>query len=268
VLAPGGGGHLSSAEVLFEVEHLTRRYRLPRTRLLGPRRELVAVDDVSFTLRRGETLGVVGESGSGKTTLMKMLLRLERPDAGRISYYGASLTREVQVIFQDPSSALDPRMRVADIILEPVRVMRLPGDRRQRVYELLDAVGLPPDSAHRYAHEFSGGQRQRIAIARALAPRPQMLIGDEPVSALDVSVRAQILNLLEDLRVGFDLTLVLVSHDLSVVRHMCDRVLVMSRGSVVEEGPTREIFSAPRHAYTRLLLDSIPTLKNRRAASA
>ena len=234
---------------------MTRRYRLPRTRLLGPRRELVAVDDVSFTLRRGETLGVVGESGSGKTTLMKMLLRLERPDAGRISYYGASLTREVQVIFQDPSSALDPRMRVADIIL-------------QRVDELLDAVGLPPDSAHRYAREFSGGQRQRIAIARALAPRPQMLIGDEPVSALDVSVRAQILNLLEDLRVGFDLTLVLVSHDLSVVRHMCDRVLVMSRGSVVEEGPTREIFSAPRHAYTRLLLDSIPTLKNRRAASA
>ena len=255
------------SDVLFEISHVTRRYRLPRTRLFGPRRELVAVEDVSFELRRGETLGVVGESGSGKTTLMKLLLGLERPDAGSVRYLGASLTREVQVIFQDPASALDPRMRVADSILEPVRVMRLPGDRRARVSELLDAVGLPPDSARRYPHEFSGGQRQRIAIARALAPRPKVLIGDEPVSALDVSVRAQILNLLEDLRVGFDLTLVLVSHDLSVVRHMCDRVLVMSRGSVVEAGLTREIFRAPRHPYTRLLLDSIPTLKNRRAAS-
>ena len=258
---------MSEAEVLFQVEHVTRRYKLARTRLLGPRREVTAVDDVSFTLRRGETLGVVGESGSGKTTLMKLLLGLERPDEGRVTYSGVRLTREVQVVFQDPASALDPRMRVADIILEPVRVMRLPGDRQKRVEELLDAVGLPRDSAHRYPHEFSGGQRQRIAIARALAPHPRVLIGDEPVSALDVSVRAQILNLLEDLRVGFDLTLVLVAHDLSVVRHMCDRVLVMSRGAIVEEGPTREIFRAPQNPYTRLLLDSIPRLKNRRAAS-
>jgi peptide/nickel transport system ATP-binding protein len=254
-------------DVLYRVEHVTRRYRLPRTRLFGERRELVAVRDVSFELRRGETLGVVGESGSGKTTLMKLLLGLERPDEGSVAYTGEALTREVQIVFQDPASALDPRMRVSDIILEPVRAMRLAGDRRARVEELLDAVGLPRDSAHRYPHEFSGGQRQRIAIARALAPRPRVLIGDEPVSALDVSVRAQILNLLEDLRTGFDLTLVLVSHDLSVVRHMSDRVLVMNRGSIVEEGPTREIFRAPRHAYTRLLLDSIPTVKNRRAAS-
>jgi ABC-type glutathione transport system ATPase component len=258
---------MSAPGVLFEVAHVSRRYRLPRTRLLGPRRELTAVKDVSFTLREGETLGVVGESGSGKTTLMKLLLGLEQPDEGRIAYSGRSLTREVQVVFQDPASALDPRMRVADIILEPIRVMRLPGDRSRRVIELLDAVGLPQDSARRYAHEFSGGQRQRIAIARALAPYPRVLIGDEPVSALDVSVRAQILNLLEDLRIGFHLTLVLVSHDLSVVRHMSDRVLVMSRGSIVEEGATREIFRAPRNDYTRLLLDSIPTLKNRRAAS-
>ncbi|HEX6547343.1 MAG TPA: ATP-binding cassette domain-containing protein [Candidatus Dormibacteraeota bacterium] len=249
------------------MEHVSRRYRLPRTRLLAPPRLITAVDDVSFVLYRGETLGLVGESGSGKTTLIKLLLGLERPDGGRITYSGQSLTREVQVVFQDPASALDPRMRVADIVLEPVRVMRLPGDRRARVEELLDAVGLPRDSAHRYPHEFSGGQRQRIAIARALAPRPRVLIGDEPVSALDVSVRAQILNLLEDLRVGYDLTLVLVSHDLSVVRHMTDRVLVMSRGRIVEEGPTREIFRTPWHDYTRLLLDSIPTLKNRRAAS-
>ncbi len=253
--------------LLFEVDRVTRCYQLPRTSLFGPRRRLAAVKGVSLTIRRGETLGIVGESGSGKTTLMKLMLGLEKPDEGRVIYHGSSLTREVQIVFQDPASALDPRMRVEDIVLEPLRVMRLPGDRRQRVAELLDAVGLPPGSAHRYPHEFSGGQRQRIAIARALAPRPRVLIGDEPVSALDVSVRAQILNLLEDLRVGFDLTLVLVSHDLSVVRHMSDRVLVMSRGEVVEEGATRELFRSPRHPYTRLLLDSIPTLKNRRAAS-
>jgi peptide/nickel transport system ATP-binding protein len=167
----------------------------------------------------------------------------------------------VQVIFQDPASALDPRMRVGDIILEPLRVLRLPGDYVARLNELLDAVGLPLAYARRYPHEFSGGQRQRIAIARALAPRPRVLIGDEPVSALDVSVRAQILNLLEDLRVGFHLTLILVSHDLSVVRHMTDRVLVMQHGRVVEAGPTGEVFRAPRHPYTRLLLDSIPRLK-------
>jgi peptide/nickel transport system ATP-binding protein len=152
-------------------------------------------------------------------------------------------------------------MRVADIVLEPLRVLRLGGDHRARLAELLEAVGLPAAAAGRYPHEFSGGQRQRIAIARALAPRPKVLIGDEPVSALDVSVRAQILNLLEDLRVGFQLTLVLVSHDLSVVRHMTDRVLVMQQGRVVEEGPTREVFRAPKHPYTRLLLDSIPRLR-------
>jgi peptide/nickel transport system ATP-binding protein len=250
-----------SNEFLFRAEHLTRRFRLPRTRLFEPRRALTAVDDVSFELSHEETLGVVGESGSGKTTLMKLLLGLERPDEGRVTYAGESQRREVQVIFQDPSSALDPRMRVDQIILEPLRVLRIAGDHQARVRELLEAVGLPLASARRYPHEFSGGQRQRIAIARALAPRPRVLIGDEPVSALDVSVRAQILNLLEDLRVGFQLTLVLVSHDLSVVRHMTDRVLIMQQGKVVEEGPTREVFRAPRHPYTRLLLDSIPRLR-------
>jgi peptide/nickel transport system ATP-binding protein len=216
---------------------------------------------VSFVLRRNETLGIVGESGSGKTTLMKLLLGLEQPDGGQVSYGGQSLRREVQVVFQDPASALDPRMRVDNIILEPLRVLRISGDHQARLRELLDAVGLPAASAHRYPHEFSGGQRQRIAIARALATRPAVLIGDEPVSALDVSVRAQILNLLEDLRVDFQLTLVLVSHDLSVVRHMTDRVLIMQHGRVVEEGPTRQVFRAPQHAYTRLLLESIPRLK-------
>jgi peptide/nickel transport system ATP-binding protein len=253
-----------STDVVFRIEGVTKRFLLPRTRLWGPRRSLTAVDDVSFELRREETLGIVGESGSGKTTLVKLLLGLETPDAGRVSYLGPSLRRDVQVVFQDPASALDPRMRVADIISEPLRVLRIPGDHRQRLRELLDAVGLPRDAANRYPHEFSGGQRQRIAIARALAPHPRVLIGDEPVSALDVSVRAQILNLLEDLRVGYQLTLVLVSHDLSVVRHMADRVLVMRRGVVVEAGPTRQVFGAPQHPYTRLLLDSIPRLRRAR----
>src|SRR6266849_834874 len=250
-----------NAEVLFRVEHVSRRFLLPRTQLFGPRRMLTAVDDVSLELKREETLGIVGESGSGKTTLVKLLLGLERPDAGRVTCTGQSLRREVQVVFQDPASALDPRMRVDDIILEPLRVLGIAGDHPARMRELLDAVGLPRASAKRYPHEFSGGQRQRIAIARALAPRPRVLIGDEPVSALDVSVRAQILNLLEDLRVGFQLTLVLVSHDLSVVRHMTDRVLIMQHGKIVEEGATREVFRAPQHPYTRLLLDSIPRLR-------
>jgi ABC-type glutathione transport system ATPase component len=253
----------SSPEVLFRVEHVTKSFSLPRTRLFARPPRVVAVKDVSFVLRREETLGVVGESGSGKTTLMKLLLGLERPDSGSVTYTGRSLRHEVQVVFQDPASALDPRMRVDQIILEPLRVLALSGDRRARLHELLDAVGLPRGAAQRYPHEFSGGQRQRIAIARALAPRPRVLIGDEPVSALDVSVRAQILNLLEDLRVDFQLTLVLVSHDLSVVRHMTDRVLVMRAGEVVEEGLTREIFTQPKHPYTRLLLDSIPRLRQR-----
>jgi peptide/nickel transport system ATP-binding protein len=252
---------VSQSAVLFEVEHVTRRYALPRTRLFGPRRTLTAVDDVSLALRREETLGVVGESGSGKTTLMKLLLGLEKPDEGSIRYLGQDLRRDVQVVFQDPASALDPRMRVDQIIAEPLRVLRIAGDHGARVAELMDAVGLPLAYARRYPHEFSGGQRQRIAIARALAPRPRVLIGDEPVSALDVSVRAQILNLLEDLRVGFQLTLILVSHDLSVVRHMTDRVVVMQHGGIVEEGTTRDVFRNPRHDYTRLLLDSIPRLR-------
>jgi ABC-type glutathione transport system ATPase component len=249
------------SDLVFTVQHASRQYLLPRTSLLGRRRVLTAVDDVSFEVHREHTLGIVGESGSGKTTLMKLLLALERPDAGAIFYMGSDLRREVQIVFQDPASALDPRMRVADIILEPLRVLRIGGDHEARLRELLDAVGLPLASARHYPHEFSGGQRQRIAIARALAPRPKVLIGDEPVSALDVSVRAQILNLLEDLRVGFSLTLLLVSHDLSVVRHMTDQVLVMQQGRIVERGPTREVFRAPRHPYTRLLLDSIPRLR-------
>jgi peptide/nickel transport system ATP-binding protein len=247
-------------DAIFEVRGLWKRYRLPRTSLLAEPRSVVAVRDVSFDVRRGETLGIVGESGSGKTTLLRLMLALARPDAGSVRYLGGPLRREVQVVFQDPISALDPRMRVGDIITEPLRVLRLPGDRDARLRELLEAVGLGLAAAARRPHEFSGGQRQRIAIARALAPRPRVLLADEPVSALDVSVRAQILNLLEDLRAGHELTLVLVSHDLSVVRHTCDRVLVMREGEIVESADTRTLFRSPRHPYTRLLLDSIPRL--------
>jgi ABC-type glutathione transport system ATPase component len=252
---------------LFVVSGISKRYRLPRTSLVHAAGAVIALDDVSFELFEGETLGVVGESGSGKSTLMRLLLDLEKPDRGEVVYGGRSLRREVQAIFQDPVSALDPRMRVEDIVLEPVRVLRLPGDRGARLRELLEAVHLPLAAARRYPHEFSGGQRQRIAIARALAPRPRVLLADEPVSALDVSVRAQILNLLEDLRRGYELTVVLVSHDLSVVRQMSDRVLVMQAGRIVEAARTRDLFRSPRHPYTRALLDSVPTLKKRRAAS-
>jgi peptide/nickel transport system ATP-binding protein len=256
-----------SDQPVFAVRGLSRRYRLPRTSLLHAPSAVTAVDGVSFELHEGETLGLVGESGSGKTTLVRLLLDLEKPDEGEVVYFGRSLRREVQAVFQDPVSALDPRMRVADIVLEPMRVLRLPGDRRARLEELLEAVHLPRAAARRYPHEFSSGQRQRIAIARALAPRPRVLLADEPVSALDVSVRAQILNLLEDLRRGYELTVLLVSHDLSVVRQMSDRVLVMYQGRIVEAASTRELFRAPRHPYTRALLDSVPTLKKRRAAS-
>lgn len=248
---------------LFRVEHVSRHFSLGRARPFGPRRTLTAVDDVSFLLRSSETLGIVGESGSGKTTLMKMLVGLERPDSGTITYGGGAVRREVGIVFQDPASALDPRMRVDEIILEPLRVLRIAEDPHARLAELLDAVGLPLTAARRYPHEFSGGQRQRIAIARALAPRPRVVIGDEPVSALDVSVRAQILNLLETLRLEFALTLILVSHDLSVVRHMTDRVMIMQSGRVVEEGRTADVFRAPSHPYTRVLLDSIPRVRRR-----
>ena len=251
---------------VFEVREATRRYRLPRTSLRRPPRQVEAVKAVSFDLVAGESFGIVGESGSGKTTLVRLLLGLEKPDSGAIHYRGESLRREVQAVFQDPVSSLDPRLRVRSAIAEPLRVMRIPGDHRARVDELLEAVGLPAGSADRFPHEFSGGQRQRIAIARALAPHPRVLLADEPVSALDVSVRAQILNLLEDLRTGFALTLVLVSHDLSVVRHMCDRVAVMYLGELVELGPAAEIFERPRHPYTKALLEAIPRLPARRKA--
>ena len=225
---------------------------LPRTRLFGPRRVLTAVDDVSFELRREETLGLVGESGSGKTTLMKLLLGLERPDEGRVTYYRRSRSgARCRSCFRIRPARSTRACAWPTSFSSRCACCSIEGDHQARLRELLDAVGLPAASARRYPHEFSGGQRQRIAIARALAPRPRVLIGDEPVSALDVSVRAQILNLLEDLRVDFQLTLLLVSHDLSVVRHMTDRVLVMQQRQDRRGGGDArrlQVTAAPVHA--------------------
>ena len=219
-----------------------------------------ALAGVSLAIEAGDQVGIVGESGSGKSTLVRCLLGLQTPTSGTVTS-----TPEAQLVFQDPRSSLDPRMRVRDIVAEPLTARRLRATwpraaRRQRVDEVLHQVGLDPATADRYPHEFSGGQRQRIAIARALAPRPRVLFADEPVSALDVSVRAQVLNLLTELVRAEDLTLVLVSHDLAVVRHLCDRVVVMRRGVIVEEGPAEQVYTRPSHEYTRELLAAVPSL--------
>lgn len=229
-----------------------------------------ALDHVGLSIAEGSTVSIVGESGSGKSTLARLLMALERPTSGHILHRGRVVSglaerdlrafrRSVQIVFQDPMSSLDPRMRVHDILAEPLRALEA-GDERTRVPELLEAVGLPAGSARLYPHQFSGGQRQRIAIARALGPGPEVLVADEPVSALDVSVRAQILNLLKRLIREFSLTLVFISHDMAVVRHLCDEVVVLYRGKIVETGATDQIYADPRHDYTRTLLAAVPAL--------
>jgi len=255
----------------IRVHELRRTYRRPRTsvRQAGPVVE--ALKGVSFEVARGERFGIVGESGCGKSTLMRLLAGLDQPTSGEVQVEGqivsgvperklGFLRSSLQLVFQDPMGSLDPRMRVRDIIAEPLVAQRLP-NRRARVAELLDAVGLSPEAADRFPHQFSGGQRQRISIARALAPSPSILLADEPVSALDVSVRAQVLNLITDLVGELGLTLVFVSHDLSVVRHVCDRVAVMSEGEIVETGATQQIFDAPQHPYTQRLLRAAPSMR-------
>ncbi len=230
-----------------------------------------AVDGVSFEVRRGETLGLVGESGSGKSTLARVITQLQPVTAGRVVFDGQDLTRlhgarlrrvrrQVQIIFQDPFASLDPRMTVGEIIAEPIDNFGIArGRARQtRIQELLRLVGLNPNFNNRYPHEFSGGQRQRIGIARALAPNPRFIVCDEPVSALDVSIQAQIINLLQDLQREFNLTYLFIAHDLAVVRHLSNRVAVMYLGKVVEVADRNDIYDAPQHPYTRALLSSIP----------
>jgi len=263
----------TDAPALLEVRGLQKLF--PVTEGILARRvvgEVRAVDGIDFTLRRGETLGLVGESGCGKTTTGRCILLLERPTAGEILYDGLDLTklnheqlrplrRRIQVIFQDPYSSLNPRMKVCDILAEVMKVHAIEPDavhRAARVRELLAICGLNPNFAGRYPHEMSGGQRQRVGIARALALNPEFIICDEAVSALDVSIQAQIVNLLEDLRARFGLTYLFIAHDLSVVRHLSQRVAVMYLGRIVELADCDELFDNPLHPYTRALLDSVP----------
>lgn len=267
--SPGRSGP-PAGDPIVVATGLTKIYKRPRNRLFGPTPTVTALRDVDLTVRRGERLGIVGESGCGKSTLLRILTGLDKPTSGSVTVDGREITElperrlgflrgQVQLVFQDPLGSLDPRMRVHESIREPLVAQGRPA-HRERVWELLEAVGLDPESALRYPHQFSGGQRQRISIARAVGPHPQILFADEPVSALDVSVRAQALNLMSDLVDELGLTLVFVSHDLSVVRHMCERVVVMKAGQIVEEGPTQRLYDDPQEPYTRRLVASIPTI--------
>lgn len=262
---------------LLEVEDLCKSFKLPLGLLpwmLGRKAEVVtAVDHVSLNVRKGEILGVVGESGCGKTTLLRCIARIYEPDSGQVFFDGADLTaadagqmremrRNIQVLFQDPYSSLNPRLRVKQVLDEILRVhhLRPPGKREERIVELLSLVGMDPEALSRLPSQFSGGQRQRIGIARALAMEPSLLLADEPVSALDVSIQAQVINLLVELREKLGLTMIFVSHDLRVVRHISRRVAVMYLGKIMETGPTEAVFANPIHYYTRVLLAAAPEL--------
>jgi oligopeptide transport system ATP-binding protein len=264
---------LVTAAPLLEVRGLAMHFPVSEGIVLSRKiGDVKAVDGVDFTINRGETLGLVGESGCGKTTTGRCILRLERPTAGEILFDGrnvnrmqrselVALRRRMQVIFQDPYSSLNPRMKVGDIIAEPIKVHGVEPDaarRRARVRELLAVCGLDPKFTDRYPHEMSGGQRQRVGIARALALDPEFIVCDEAVSALDVSIQAQVVNLLEDLRERFGLTYLFIAHDLSVVRHLCQRVAVMYLGRIVEMADNNELFDNPLHPYTRALLSAVP----------
>jgi oligopeptide transport system ATP-binding protein len=257
---------------LLEVEDLCKHFPVRSGALLERTVDHVrAVDGVSFHVDEGETLGLVGESGSGKSTTGYTILQLLRATSGSVRFEGHELTRlrgrrlrrlrrDLQIVFQDPYSSLDPRMTVGDIVGEPLRVHRLGSrrERRDRVRELLDVVGFDPRYTNRYPHEFSGGQRQRIGIARALALNPKLIVCDEPVSALDVSIQAQILNLLKDLQRDFGLAYLFIAHDLAVVRSLSDRIAVMRQGRIVEQGTAAQVYEQPQHEYTRALLAAVP----------
>jgi len=255
---------------LLDVRHLTKEFTRKKG-IFGKATPIRAVDDVTFAIAEGETFGLVGESGSGKTTTGRCILRLIEPTSGEVRFRGEDVLafpkrrlrearREMQIVFQDPYSSLNPRMRVQEIVEEPLVIHRMGtrAERRARVRELFELVGLDASQLSRYPHQFSGGQRQRIGLARALALNPSLVIADEPVSALDVSVQAQVINLLMDLQERLKLTYLFIAHDLKLVRHICSRIAVMYLGRIVEMGETEAIFAAPAHPYTRALLSAIP----------
>ncbi|MCW5696091.1 MAG: dipeptide ABC transporter ATP-binding protein [Bauldia sp.] len=263
---------------LLSVENLRKTFSI-RGGFFRKPLTLTALDDVTFTVKTGETLGIVGESGCGKSTLGRCILQLLKPDDGKVLWLGQDLVglraeamrlwrQDLQVIFQDPLASLNPRMTVGDIIADPLRALKPDlsrAERRARVIRMMEAVGLLPEMINRYPHEFSGGQAQRIGIARALITEPKLIVCDEPVSALDVSIQAQILNLLADLKDEFGLTLVFISHDLGVVRHVSDRIMVLYLGRIVEMAPGDALYAAPKHPYTRALLTAVPIADPKRA---
>jgi peptide/nickel transport system ATP-binding protein/oligopeptide transport system ATP-binding protein len=259
-----------TGEPILEVEGLVKHFTVKASKGLRSIQHTVqAVSGVSFRIERGQTVGLVGESGSGKTTVGRCVLRLVEPTAGSVRFKGRELVgmpanelrglrREMQIVFQDPYASLDPRRTVLDAIAEPFEIQKIPGDHRAKVGELLELVGLSPDHARRFPHEFSGGQRQRIGVARALALNPSFIVLDEPVSALDVSIQAGVVNLLEDLQAQLGLSYLFIAHDLSVVRHISDLVAVMYLGKLMEIGPADELYERPGHPYTHALLSAIP----------
>ena len=256
---------------LIKVDHLSKHFALKKSGLFKERRYVRAVDDVSFLIGRGESFGLVGESGCGKTTVGRSILRLTEPTAGRVEFEGRDVThfkrpqlktyrRHAQMIFQDPFASLNPRMTLADIVGEPLLIHRIGSkkERRRRIITVLETVGIDPGYMQRFAHEFSGGQRQRIGIARVLTLNPKLIVADEPVSALDVSIQAQIVNLLVRLKDDFQMSYLFISHDLAVVEHIADRVAIMYLGHIVETAPSELIYKEPRHPYTQALLTAIP----------
>ena len=261
-------------QTLLQVENLTRHYAMPREHLWAKPPVVKALQGVSFSIQTGRSLGVVGESGSGKSTLARLVMALEPPDSGTVHMLGQDLSllcaealraarRDFQMVFQDPYGSLDPRQTVARIVCEPLSAQGKTSadDMRSQAHDVLKSVGLRDSDLDKYPHEFSGGQRQRIAIARALITRPKLIVADEPVSALDVSVQAQVLNLMQDLQQQFGVTYLLISHDLAVVNHLCDEVAVIFQGRIVEQGTPHTLFNNAAHPYTRALLDAVPRME-------
>lgn len=263
---------------LLEVTHLARAYPMPRQHIFKPPQQVYALKGINFSMAQGRSLGIVGESGSGKSTLARLVMALEAPTAGTVRFLGRDLhalpsdqlrhaRRDFQMVFQDPYGSLDPRHTVERIITEPLQVLEHihRSERQHKAAQALEQVGLRSSDLKKYPHEFSGGQRQRIAIARALITRPRLIVADEPVSALDVSVQAQVLNLMQDLREAHGMAYLLISHDLAVISHLCDDVVVLHQGAIVEKGSPAQLFGNPQHPYTQSLVNAVPQVQPGRA---